>query len=88
MKSYFQSKLGVLSFLGHETKIFVNIDDDYGKVFADIAKTKGFDVVTIGFDDIADVNVKVYKATPYMQSVEIIKDKITFSFKSNVIGLQ
>lgn len=86
MKSYFQSKLGILSFLGHETRIFVNIDDKYGKVFADIAKTKGFKVVTIGFDDIADVNVKVYQTNSYMQSVEIIKDKTTFSFKSNLLG--
>ena len=53
METYFKAKLSIIDTLSIDTKIIVNIDDEYGKIFFTEATNRGFKVETIGFSDIA-----------------------------------
>ena len=61
METYFQSKLSILDILSLNTKIIVNIDDKYGKLFLGKAKNLGFQIETIGFSVNADVQLTYTK---------------------------
>ena len=86
MQAYFKAKVGILDILCLDTKIIVNIDDEYGKIFFAEAKKKGFEVETIGFSDIANVKLRVTQGTPDIQFIEIIKGELVYRFKTHLIG--
>tara|TARA_B100000963_G_C22504404_1_gene615344 strand:- start:233 stop:1072 length:840 start_codon:yes stop_codon:yes gene_type:complete len=86
METYFQSKLSILDILSLNTKIIVNIDDKYGKLFFEKAKNLGFQIETIGFSKKANVRVSAHQDTSDIQSVEIIKDDLMYRFKTRLIG--
>ena len=86
METYFQSKSSILDVLSLNTKIIVNIDDEYGKLFFQKAKNLGFQVETIGFSNEADVKFRVYQDRSHIQSVEIIKDGLIQGFRTRLIG--
>ena len=86
METYFQSKLSILDILSLNTKIIVNIDDKYGKLFFGKAKNLGFQIETIGFSVKADVQLKVYQDTSDIQLVEIKKEGLIHRFKTHLIG--
>ena len=86
MEAYFDAKLSILNILSIDTKIIVNIDDEYGKKFFIKAKKKGFEVETIGCNDIADVKIRVAWEKPGIQVIEIIKSELVYSFQTHLIG--
>ena len=86
IESYFQAKLSILEELNLDTKIIVNIDDEYGKIFYKEAKFKGFKIEKIGFTDEADVKLRVTPITPDTQFIEIRKGEILYSFQTHLIG--
>jgi UDP-N-acetylmuramoyl-L-alanyl-D-glutamate--2,6-diaminopimelate ligase len=59
-----------LNTLNNNTKVFVNIDDKYGKNFAETAKIKGFSVETIGFMESADIRIKIFKNSINTNAIE------------------
>ena len=86
MGTYFQSKLSILDILSLDTKIIVNIDDEYGKLFFAKAKKIGFKIETIGFSNIANVKLRVHQGTSDIQLIEIIKGGQNYRFRTNLIG--
>ncbi len=86
METYFQSKLSILDTLSLNTKIIVNIDDKYGELFYQKAKSLGFQIETIGFSEKANVKLRAHQDTSDIQSVEIIKDGLLHRFKTLLIG--
>jgi len=86
MEKYFQSKLSILDMLSLDTKIIVNVDDEYGKRFFEKAQNEGFKIETIGFSNIANVKLRVYQVTSNIQSVEIIKGGSIYRFRTHLIG--
>ena len=86
METYFQSKLSILGTLSLNTKIIVNIDDKYGELFYEKAKSLGFQIETIGFSEKANVKLRAHQDTSDVQSVEINKDGLIHRFKTCLIG--
>ena len=86
MKKYFQAKLSILDLLRMDTKVIVNIDDEYGKIFFAKAKNRGFKIETIGFSDTADVKLRVTQSTQETQFIEIIKGELIYAFQTHLIG--
>ena len=86
MRTYFEAKLMILDLLDLQTKIIVNIDDKYGKIFSVTAKNKGFEVETIGFSDTADLKLKAHSETTGTQYIEITRGIFSGSFRTNLIG--
>ena len=86
METYFEAKLSILEILSLDTKIIVNIDDEYGKLFFAKAKNLGFKIETIGFSNEANVRLRVYQGTSNIQAVEIEKGKTTYRFQTHLIG--
>ncbi len=86
METYFQSKLSILNILNLETKIIVNIDDEYGKLFFAKAKNAGFKIETIGFSNKATIKLRVHQDTSDIQSVEIVKGEQSYRFRTSLIG--
>ncbi len=86
METYFQAKLSILDILNIDTKIIVNIDDKYGKMFFTEAKKKGFKVETIGCSDIADVKLRVTQGAQGIQFIEIVRDDFVYNFQTHLIG--
>ena len=86
MKKYFQAKLSILDLLSLDTKIIVNIDDEYGKIFFSKAKNRGFKIETIGFSDTADVKLRATQSTPDIQIIEINKGELVYEFQTHLIG--
>tara|TARA_Y100001933_G_scaffold36858_1_gene31945 strand:+ start:3668 stop:5149 length:1482 start_codon:yes stop_codon:yes gene_type:complete len=86
MEKYFQAKLSILDILTLDTKIIVNIDTEYGKIFFAKAKNKGFKIETIGFSDVADVKLRISQGTPNTQLIEIMKGALIYKFQTHLIG--
>ena len=86
MEKYFQAKLSILDELTLDTKIIVNIDTEYGKIFFAKAKNKGFKIETIGFSDLADVKLRSSYGKPNIQFIEIIKGALIYEFQTHLIG--
>ena len=86
MEKYFQAKLSILDELTLDTKIIVNIDTEYGKIFFAKAKNKGFKIETIGFSDLADVKLRSSHGKPNIQFIEIIKGGLIYEFQTHLIG--
>ena len=86
MEKYFQAKLSILDELTLDTKIIVNIDTEYGKIFFAKAKNKGFKIETIGFSDLADVKLRISNGKPNIQFIEIIKGALIYEFQTHLIG--
>ncbi len=87
METYFQAKLGILDILSLDTKIIVNIDDKYGKIFFAKAKNKGFKIETIGFSDIANVKLRVTRGMQEIQFIEIMRGELVYRFQTHLIGV-
>ena len=86
METYFQSKLSILDILSLDTKLIVNIDDEYGKRFFVKAKKLGFKIETIGFGRKADIKLRVHQGNSNIQSLEITKGGLIYSFQTHLIG--
>ena len=86
MEIYFQSKLSVLDILSLDTKIIVNIDDEYGKRFFAKAKKLGFKIETIGFAGKADVKLRIRQGNLDIQSVDVIKGGFIYNFQTHLVG--
>lgn len=86
METYFKAKLSIIDTLSIDTKIIVNIDDEYGKIFFTEATNRGFKVETIGFSDIADVKLRVTQGTLGTQFIEIVRGDLVYKFQTHLIG--
>ena len=70
IESYFFAKVSILDKLNKDVKVFANIDDDFGKRFAEISKKRGFGVETIGFSENADLVLKSFRQSINSQLIE------------------
>ena len=70
IESYFFAKVSILDKLNKDVKVFANIDDDFGKRFAEISKKRGFGVETIGFSENADLVLKSFRQSINSQVIE------------------
>ena len=70
IENYFFAKLSILDKLKKDVKVFANIDDDFGKRFAEISKKRGFSVETIGFSKDADLILKSFRQSINSQFIE------------------
>ena len=70
IESYFFAKLSILDKLKKDVRVFANIDDDFGKRFAEISKKRGFSVETIGFSKDADLILKSFRQSINSQFIE------------------
>ncbi len=70
IESYFFAKLSILDKLNKDVRVFSNIDDDFGKRFAEISKKRGFSVETIGFSENADLILKSFRKSINSQVIE------------------
>ena len=86
METYFQAKLSIIDTLNMDTKIIVNIDDEYGKIFFTKAKNKGFKVETIGRSATADVRLRITQGTLGIQFIEIVRGSLVYKFQTHLIG--
>ena len=86
METYFQAKLSIIDTLNMDTKIIVNIDDEYGKIFFTKAKNKGFKVETIGRSATADVRLRITQGTLGIQFIEIVRGALIYKFQTHLIG--
>ena len=70
IESYFFAKVSILDKLSKDVRVFANIDDDFGKRFAEISKKRGFSVETIGFSKDADLILKSFRQSINSQFIE------------------
>ena len=70
IESYFFAKLSILDKVNKDVRVFANIDDDFGKRFAEISKKRGFGVETIGFSENADLVLKSFRQSINSQLIE------------------
>jgi len=86
IENYFCAKLSILNNLNQDTRIFANIDDQYGKRFAEISKNRGFFVETIGFNTGADMVLKSFQNTMNTQIVEFNYKGKKQNTQTNLVG--
>ncbi len=70
IERYFFAKLSILDKLNKDVRVFANIDDDFGKRFAEISKKRGFSVETIGFSENANLVLKSFRQSIKSQLIE------------------